>query len=51
MLERQVTLMGEKQVILQRQQEEISRLMHIQVSGPCRQVGQMGGWIIRLMGW
>lgn len=38
MLERQVTLMGEKQVILQRQQEEISRLMHIQVSGPCRQV-------------
>lgn len=43
MLERQVTLMGEKQVILQRQQEEISRLMHIQVNGPRRQVDRWVG--------
>uniref|UniRef100_A0A2K6Q3F7 Cation channel sperm associated 3 n=1 Tax=Rhinopithecus roxellana TaxID=61622 RepID=A0A2K6Q3F7_RHIRO len=41
MLERQVTLMGEKQVILQRQQEEISRLMHIQKNADCKSFSEL----------
>uniref|UniRef100_G1R9X1 Cation channel sperm associated 3 n=1 Tax=Nomascus leucogenys TaxID=61853 RepID=G1R9X1_NOMLE len=41
MLERQEVLMGEKQVILQRQQEEISRLMHIQKNADCRSFSEL----------
>lgn len=40
MLERHVTLMEEKQVILKRQQEEVSQLMHRQVGDGCMQVGR-----------
>lgn len=32
-MERHLTLMEEKQMILKRQQEEVSRLMNTQVSG------------------
>nr|XP_055089021.1 cation channel sperm-associated protein 3 isoform X2 [Symphalangus syndactylus] len=41
MLERQEVLMGEKQVILQRQREEISRLMHIQKNADCRSFSEL----------
>nr|XP_054343649.1 cation channel sperm-associated protein 3 isoform X3 [Pongo pygmaeus] len=41
MLEQQEMLMGEKQVILQRQQEEISRLMHIQTNADCRSFSEL----------
>lgn len=39
MLERHLTLMKEKQVIVKRQQEEVSRLMKTQVGDLHRQVG------------
>ncbi|XP_035140979.1 cation channel sperm-associated protein 3 isoform X1 [Callithrix jacchus] len=40
-LERKMTLMEEKQVILQRQQEDISRLMHMQKNADCKSFSEL----------
>ncbi|XP_010336924.2 cation channel sperm-associated protein 3 isoform X1 [Saimiri boliviensis] len=41
MLERKMTIMEEKQVILQRQQEEVSRLMHMQKNADCKSFSEL----------
>uniref|UniRef100_A0A2K5DBI6 Cation channel sperm associated 3 n=1 Tax=Aotus nancymaae TaxID=37293 RepID=A0A2K5DBI6_AOTNA len=41
MLERKMTLMEEKQVILQREQEEVSRLMHMQKNADCKSFSEL----------
>lgn len=51
MVERQLTLMEKKQVLLKLQQEEVSRLLQTQVGGLHRQVGGQRNGQSRLKKW